>query len=277
MADDLEDRERAALGAHMRAGVEALLVTWRDEIAADPQLKTPDSLPRAQQLDHLPLWLDTLASALAAGQVATRRDAPLEKEIHNAQAHGLQRWQQGYDLQEVTREWAASTAAWWPSWTVYRPPIPLPPGSAGRSSGEARAHSQRGDHDSASEYFRLERLEASRQRPRPGTGAGQRPRDRAKHAELWQEAAHDLRGNLGVVSNVAEGLELRRAVAERRQASWACCATTSARCIGCSTRSPTWPGCRPARSSGGSRASTRRKPWPALQDLRSIADDKGLA
>ena len=38
-----------------------------------------------------------------------------------------------------------------------------------------------------------------------------------RRAELWQQAAHDLRGNLGVVSNVAHGLALRTLPAERRQ------------------------------------------------------------
>ena len=36
-------------------------------------------------------------------------------------------------------------------------------------------------------------------------------------AELWQQAAHDLRGNLGVVSNVATGLSFSELPAERRQ------------------------------------------------------------
>ena len=37
-----------------------------------------------------------------------------------------------------------------------------------------------------------------------------------KRADLWQQAAHDLRGNLGVVSNVAHGLAFRDLPADRR-------------------------------------------------------------
>ena len=37
-------------------------------------------------------------------------------------------------------------------------------------------------------------------------------------AELWQQAAHDLRGNLGVVSNVAQGLALGDLPEQRREA-----------------------------------------------------------
>ena len=38
-----------------------------------------------------------------------------------------------------------------------------------------------------------------------------------RRAELWQQAAHDLRGNLGVVSNVAQGLTFDGLPAERRR------------------------------------------------------------
>ena len=38
-----------------------------------------------------------------------------------------------------------------------------------------------------------------------------------QRAELWQQAAHDLRGNLGVVSNVAQGLTFRDLPADKRQ------------------------------------------------------------
>ena len=37
-----------------------------------------------------------------------------------------------------------------------------------------------------------------------------------RRADLWQQAAHDLRGNLGVVSNVAQGLSLRDLPGDRR-------------------------------------------------------------
>ena len=44
-----------------------------------------------------------------------------------------------------------------------------------------------------------------------------------RRAELWQQAAHDLRGNLGVVANVAQGLARRRpARGATRRPSSAC-------------------------------------------------------
>ncbi|HVH34496.1 MAG TPA: hypothetical protein VM847_10340, partial [Tahibacter sp.] len=43
-----------------------MLEAWQVAIAADPDLKSGDSLPRAQLVDHLPPWLESLAAALAA-------------------------------------------------------------------------------------------------------------------------------------------------------------------------------------------------------------------
>ena len=50
--------QRGALGAHIRSRIPALLDAWRAAIAADPDLTTGDSLPRAQLVDHLPPWLE---------------------------------------------------------------------------------------------------------------------------------------------------------------------------------------------------------------------------
>jgi signal transduction histidine kinase len=69
---------------------------------------------------------------------------------------------------------------------------------------------------SAQRYFQLERVEAAgavHDLERALAGVRQLEKRRA---DLWQQAAHDLRGNLGVVSNVAQGLAFRDLPADRR-------------------------------------------------------------
>jgi hypothetical protein len=81
----------------------AILEAWRNAIKRDPSLMTGESLPRLQLFDHIPAMLATFERELRnspAGEVALAADAAQE----SAAAHGLQRWQQGYDLREVTRE-----------------------------------------------------------------------------------------------------------------------------------------------------------------------------
>ena len=208
--------QRAALGAHFKARIPALLDAWRAAIAADPDLTTGDSLPRAQRIDHLPPWLESLAAALAAAPRS--REARLRQidEVADAEAHGLPRWQQGYDLHEVTREWGALHLCLVAELDRYFAEHP----AAAEVQVGARAtlaeFISEATSDSAAQYFRLERLEAAGA-VHDLEGALDDIRElEVRRAQLWQQAAHDLRGNLGVVANVADGLTLGNRPESRR-------------------------------------------------------------
>jgi signal transduction histidine kinase len=206
---------REALGRHFRAAIPNLLTDWRSAIAADPLLTANRSLPRAQLFDHLPGWLESLAVVLAAPADAR---AVEQADTHEAEAHGVQRWQQGYDLHEVTREWGClhrCLVAEVERFVAAHPELPRELAS--------EAHTKLADRvaealsRSAQQYFDLERIAAAGSlRDLEHALADVRELER-RRAELWQQAAHDLRGNLGVVSNVAQGLEFQNLPAERRQ------------------------------------------------------------
>ena len=98
------DEQLSALSAYLGERREAILRTWRKAIHRDPEMNTGAALPRAQLDDHIPALLDTFGKrlrVLTADEVTTFSE---EGKV-DASAHGLQRWQQGYDLREVTREW----------------------------------------------------------------------------------------------------------------------------------------------------------------------------
>jgi signal transduction histidine kinase len=210
--------QRAALGAHFKARIAAVVDAWRALIAADPKLSTNESLPRAQLVDHLPPWLESLAKALSvapAGAAASRASA---QETRNAEAHGLQRWKQGYDLHEVTREWAALHRCLVDEMERY---FAAHSGFAAEVQAEARATLAlfigEGTSESAAQFFHLERVEAAGAVLDLEEALVEVRAMEQHQGELWQQAAHDLRGNLGVVSNVAQGLTLPALPIERRQ------------------------------------------------------------
>ena len=95
--------ELAALALHLRGRRDAILQAWQTAIKWDPKVTTGASLPRVQLLDHIPSLLATFERALHA-PVHSAADAVQEAGQQPAAAHGLQRWRQGYDLREVTRE-----------------------------------------------------------------------------------------------------------------------------------------------------------------------------
>jgi signal transduction histidine kinase len=205
---------RQALGAHFRGAAPGLLAAWRAAIAADPQLTANHALPRVQLEDHLPDWLASFAGILQAVPGEPVADAA---EARDAEAHGLQRWQQGYDLREVTREWGClhrCLVAELERFAAAHPELPAEVFVEARVKLAEQV--SEATSTSAQRYFELERVEAAGSLHDLERALAEVRQLEKKRADLWQQAAHDLRGNLGVVSNVAQGLAFRNLPAERR-------------------------------------------------------------
>src|SRR6202051_105198 len=94
----------AALAQHLRARRDTLLEGWRKAVDADPHLTTASTLSKAQFIDHIPQMLDTFERRLTAESYPEKR-AAVEEQKEGAAAHGLQRWQQGYNQRETARDW----------------------------------------------------------------------------------------------------------------------------------------------------------------------------
>src|SRR5262245_25791153 len=91
--------------------LQQLLRERRDDIVArfvrDVERKDlpPPGLSKSVLIDHIPLFLDELSEELARAESRTSQDAV---DLHaSARQHGEQRWQSGYDLQAVVREYGA--------------------------------------------------------------------------------------------------------------------------------------------------------------------------
>jgi len=204
-ADNIAE-QLSALASHLGARREAILRAWRKAIDRDPTMTTGASLPRAQLDDHIPALLDAFERRL---RVAIAQDAVVLKEEHKAEAsaHGLQRWQQGYDLPEVTREWGKlqlSLADELESYASSHPgvdPSVLP--TARRVWAELCTE---GASESVAKYFQLQQIEAKGHVSDLARALEQLRELERGRSELWRQAVHDLRGNVGVVMNVTAGL-----------------------------------------------------------------------
>ena len=214
-----------ALATHLAARRGALLQAWHEAVQADPELTSADALPRRQFNDHIPGLLDALARKLrprrqlAANDAQGLRDAAADAQNQqDAAGHGLQRWQQGYQLREVTREWAhlqMCLAAELEAYAEAHPEL-----SPGTMSGAWRAVAELCSHgitESTSQYFALQQAEAiGHVRDMQETLQEAQELDRRRN-EMFRQAAHDLRGNVGVVKTVATGLASERAPEAMRE------------------------------------------------------------
>jgi signal transduction histidine kinase len=227
------DLERGALAAHLSGRRAAILESWRSAIKRDPTLTSGEPLPRAQLFDHIPAMLSSFEQALrnvpadqgaAAGKTAAGDAAAVgdgapgavaagdpvlvgDAAQKSAAAHGLQRWQQGYDLRQVTRELGKlneCVVAELDAYTAANPGISHAVVAAARRIWAALCGT--GIEESVGQYFQLQQQEAAGQVKDLERALDEIQALERQRADLWQQAAHDLRGNLGVVANVTVGL-----------------------------------------------------------------------
>jgi signal transduction histidine kinase len=176
-------------------------------VTSDPALKSGASLPRAQLHDHIPALLVDFEQRLAGGTAKAAHVKSAKKvQKGDAAAHGLHRWQQGFDLAEVTRELSRLNECVVVELDTYAASHPALDRGVMQSARRIWAQ-QFGVSMSAStsQYFRLparlQQIEAS-SHVRDLEHALETLRElEHQRAQLWQQAAHDLRGNLGVVAN----------------------------------------------------------------------------
>ena len=207
MSEKTVIKERlAALARHLAARRSAILRSWQRSVEADPELTTSSSLSRAQFTDHIPQMLAAFERRLQA------RD-PVEKEVafedqrNSAAEHGLHRWQQGYHQRETIREWGHlhySVLNELEDYGLAHPEMqatvmPVARRALVRLCGE-------GVCESASSYERLQRTEAASRVRELEWALLQLQRLERQRAAAWREAAHDLRGTVGVVSNASSAL-----------------------------------------------------------------------
>lgn len=100
-----QSEQFCALSNHLAKRRKAILKAWRTAACADPEQTTSDSLTRGQFNDHIPEVLDAFERKLRSRPGSANAQAADVERKQEEVKHGLHRWQQGYRLQELMREW----------------------------------------------------------------------------------------------------------------------------------------------------------------------------
>jgi signal transduction histidine kinase len=198
--------ELAALAQYLKNRREAILQAWQIAVRKDPNLTSGDALPRGQLFDHIPALLSTFERELH-NSLEVLVDACKEAAQQPAAAHGLQRWRQGYDLREVTRELGKlneCVIAELDNYTLANPSTSHAAIAAARRVWAALCST--GIEESVAQYFELQQQEAAGHVKDLESALKEIQELEQQRADLWRQAAHDLRGNLGVVANATVGL-----------------------------------------------------------------------
>ena len=202
------DEQLGQLAARLASRRSHVLQAWRAAVDGDREISTSTSLPRRQFIDHIPAVLDAFERRLAASSRPESEAAQRARKEDSA-VHGLVRWQQGYDLREVTREWGHLALCLSDELEAYASDHPELDARVMPFARRALIQmSSEGASESTSQYFQLRQIEAEGQlRDLEGLLAQATEMERQR-AELWRQAAHDLRGNVGVVVTASAGLSL---------------------------------------------------------------------
>jgi signal transduction histidine kinase len=198
--------ELTALADHISQRHAELVRSWRQVVHRDPQLTEGASLPRSELIDHIPALLAAFERSLRQAAATGPDPADIYGEAAAA-AHGLQRWKQGYNLREVARELGKlneCVVLALSNYSLEHADFSL--------EGLRRAQQlwtvlyNTCIEESVSQYFAMQQQEAAGHVKDLESALEQVRELEQQRGEVWQQAAHDLRGNLSVVANVTVGL-----------------------------------------------------------------------
>ena len=190
--------ELDALADHLAQRREDLVKAWTATVEADPELPIVSSISLLHFRDLVPDVLESYEQRLRRGPGPQPPDEPEHQRLAE---HGLHRWQQGYSLRELIREWGHLQLTLLDELERYgaahpglRPEVmPFARRLWVRRCGD-------GMTSSVEQYARLQRSEAEGVTRDLETALDQVKGLERRRAEAWYEAAHDLRGNVGVVT-----------------------------------------------------------------------------
>lgn len=192
-----------ALASYLAQRREVILRDWHAALDADPEFASFSNLSRAQFNDHIPAVLEALEERLRRGGELDGAPAG-QAEQASAAEHGLHRWQQGYDQRQTMREWMHLQVCLLRELERYQASRPgLDASAMGAAYSALAGHCADGVIESAARYLRLQQADAAarlRDLEQALTQLQQMERERA---EGWRQAAHDLRGTVGIISNTS--------------------------------------------------------------------------
>ena len=193
-----------ALASHLNRRRDSILEKWRAAVKQDPALNNANTLSSAQFYDHIPSVLESLERNLCARSAQGAVEAA-EAQKKLAADHGLHRWHHGYNQQEVMREWGHLHLCLVAELEEYDAAHPeMARGVMAFARLTLAQLCSDGVNESASRYARLQQVEAAGRLRDLEQALEQLNQLERQRADAWREAAHDLRGKLGVVKTVTE-------------------------------------------------------------------------
>lgn len=210
------NEQLSALADHLASRRDEMLSAWRRAVDADPALTTASTITRNQFVDHIPAVLDAFEDRLRAASAVEKRQAVADEKEHAAE-HGLHRWQQGYNLPETMCEWGHLHLCLLQELENYASDhAEVGTSVMATARRELVRLCSNGVCASADRYSQLQQADAASRVRDLETALSQLQALEQERAEVWREAAHDLRGSAHLIVNASAALE-RSEVPDRKR------------------------------------------------------------
>jgi signal transduction histidine kinase len=203
-----------AFSDHLSTRRKAILSAWRKASEADPGQTTAHSLTRGQFVDHLPEVLDAFELQLRSRPGGPDARVADQDKKQEEVKHGLHRWQQGYRLQELTREWGHLQLCLFEELDAFATTHPeFEHATVVEANRELITLVNEAISESASQFERMQQAEAAgRLGDLKGALADLNEIER-RRATLIHQAVHDLQNNV-VGASVAASRLVKTAAAD---------------------------------------------------------------
>lgn len=196
---DRASEQLRVVASSLLARRDAILSAWRAIGEAEGERSVASSLSRAQFNDHIPAVLDCLAHTIQ-GLPGEEDAAAGVNQTARVCDHGIQRWQQGYQLREVIREWGHLQVCVSDELERYSAAHPaLEPRVMPTVRRAWIQLCAQGVTESATQYWRLHQAESAGHVSDLERALTELQTLERARAEAWRSAAHDLRGSVTVV------------------------------------------------------------------------------
>jgi signal transduction histidine kinase len=189
--------QRAALADHLAGRHDAVIAAWHAEVEADPGLETASSLSLNHFRNRIPEILASFEAALRGSP-----EAPVSRDSERRfSEHAMHRMQQGYSLREMVQEWQHLQICVLRELEGYAwIAVDLEPDVLPAARETWALHGGAALAEIVGEYVELEQAEAESRLLDLEQALVEVREIERRRAEAWHEAAHDLRGNVGVVT-----------------------------------------------------------------------------
>jgi signal transduction histidine kinase len=185
-------QELAALAAFLKTRRDAVLHAWEEMVHRDPEANVGVTLSATHLRDVLTEILEDFERRLGAGDA---------REEEHSLEHGSHRWQQGYSLRELVREWGYLQRCMMAELERYALDHPgLAPGTMTFARRVWLDLCGKSIEGSVARFAELQKAEAAGVLYDLQQAVASVRESERRRAEAWHEAAHDLRGNVGVVT-----------------------------------------------------------------------------